>query len=443
MIADKINIIEGYPVLQNKQDFVVGVFTIKQILKFTKYTTRLIVAYDDDGTPIYNNQIQRFVENSRVQKIADFLINDPDATFPTNLVLHIPLNVISSKEDDGEKVEIEIDQKVFREIEKENGDVYISIIDGQHRIKGIEVAIDRLQVEIKTLQRTLRISENIELRSKLDYYIERLEDLKNIKLVVTFFIDKTLEYQAMIFSTINRTQKRVSADLVSSLFGLNADDTPQKTALQVVLSLNGHPKSPFFKRIKLYGGSYSKETSPPLSQATMVSSIVKYISENAREAENDRHKKRKQFLDNKGSKYLPFRLWYANNADEKISDCFFYFFNAIKRIFLKDRISYWEFENKNKATNIFHTTVGYDSLLRIMVDILLENKNIAPEKINFEGYLHNARNLNIGNINRYSFNNRGKKYLYLDISLAIWPPDYVNNPRDKREKELLELEKEG
>jgi len=182
MKTDKINIIEGYPVLQNKQDFVVGVFTIEQILKFTKYTTRLVVAFDDDGTPIYNNQIQRFVENSRVQKIADFLINDPDATFPTNLVLHIPLNVISSKEDDGEKVEIEIDQKVFKEIEKENGDVYISIIDGQHRIKGIEVAIDRLESEISSFQSTLRVSENKDLRSRLDYYRERLDDLKNIKL---------------------------------------------------------------------------------------------------------------------------------------------------------------------------------------------------------------------------------------------------------------------
>ena len=83
----------------------------------------------------------------------------------------------------------------------------------------------------------------------------------------------------MVFSTINRTQKKVSADLVSSLFGLNTGDTPQKTALQIVLSLNGHESSPFYKRIKLYGGSYSKQISPPLSQSAMVNSITKLICE--------------------------------------------------------------------------------------------------------------------------------------------------------------------
>ena len=85
---DSLNehIIQGIPVIQNKQDFIIGVFPIREILTFTKYTSRLIVGYDENEQPIYNNHIQRFVEKSRVEKIADFLINDTDATFPTNIV---------------------------------------------------------------------------------------------------------------------------------------------------------------------------------------------------------------------------------------------------------------------------------------------------------------------------------------------------------------------
>jgi hypothetical protein len=145
---------------------------------------------------------------------------------------------------------------VFNEIQKskneEVADIYVTIIDGQHRIRGIENAINILKNEIKKIRsRGITTDEaKLQLKSK----IERLKDLLDIELVVSYFIDKSLEYQAMIFSTINRTQKRVSQDLVYSLFGLSTNDTPYKTALEVTLALNSHPKSPFYKRIKLYGG---------------------------------------------------------------------------------------------------------------------------------------------------------------------------------------------
>ena len=252
--------IKGFPVSQNGQDFIIGKVSIDYLLKFTRYTARVITGFDDNEQPIYNDHVQRKVEKSRVSKIADFLINDPEATFPTNIVLNIPAVAIAEQRGNNDQVEIIFDDEVIRQIElAKNSDVethvYVTIIDGQHRIRGIEEAIDRLKKE----------ADNNELKKN------RLESLLNIELVVSFFIDKSIEYQAMIFSTINRTQKRVSQDLVSSLFGLTTEDTPYKTALEVVLSLNSHPSSPFYRRIKLYGGDYSKKTfSPPLSQATMI-----------------------------------------------------------------------------------------------------------------------------------------------------------------------------
>ncbi|MEQ3676074.1 MAG: DGQHR domain-containing protein [Dokdonia sp.] len=443
------NIIEAKYVKQNRQDFLIGTFSIKRIFKFTKYTERLIVGFKDNGEPRYNDSIQRSVEKSRVEKIADYLINDPDATFPTNIVLHIPKQIIEEYiKDEKNNVTLKIDEKVFREIQKEKGDVYITIIDGQHRIRGIEVAISRLKGYINDLIKTLKGSEHKELNEKLDYYKERLETLMNIELVVTFFVDKVLEYQAMIFSTINRTQKRVSPSLVYSLFGLDTDDTPQKTALQIVLQLNSHNKSPFYNRIKLYGGSYDKNSNPPLSQATMVKSIVSLISENNREAENDRFRKRKELSKRSESskKFLPFRKYYAIDKDNIISDILFFFFNEVREVFSKQHDSLWNFDADNKPTNILHTTVGYEALLKILEDILKIETNMS--NLNYENaddifrqkYLSKISDLNLNDINRYSFNQRGKKYFYLDMSLAIWPPKSAD---DKRLEELRKLTEEN
>lgn len=439
--------ITGIPVIQNKQDFVIGVFSIRKIFKFTKYTSRLIVGFDENEEPIYNDHIQREVENLRVEKIADFLINDPDATFPTNIVLHIPREAIEKQDEKNNLVELFFKDKVFEEV-KTDRNIYVTIIDGQHRIRGVEVAIERLKTQIEALNKLLLTSKNKELETKFKYYQDRLNDLLNIELVVSFFIDKTLEYQAMIFSTINRTQKRVSQSLVYSLFGLDTDDTPQKTSLQIVLSLNGHKNSPFYKRIKLYGGSYSKDNSPPLSQATMVRSIVNLISENLRESENDRYRSRKELTKrNLGSeRNLPFRLFYAKNQDDKISDIFFYYFKSVEEVFKNAAgKSYWNFsEETKKPENIFQTTVGYEILLKILVEILEENKgNEVADNKKFTIYLKRAKDLKISDITRYSFNNRGKRILYLDLSLSIWPPDYLKNPKDGREKEVSELMKSG
>ena len=90
------------------------------------------------------------METSRVNKIADFLINDPEAMFPTNIVLGIPMSMISSQFSHDGIIEILLDEKVTSQIKLakegyQDADVFITIIDGQHRIRGIEVAIERLQ----------------------------------------------------------------------------------------------------------------------------------------------------------------------------------------------------------------------------------------------------------------------------------------------------------
>lgn len=446
------NKIIGQVVSQNSQEFILGVFTIKQILRFTKYTKRLIVSYDEDERPIYNKQVQREVESSRVDKIADFLINDPLASFPTNIVLGIPKVSIEEQkmlQFDGfnsEFIEITIKESVFEEIKKEDGNVYITIIDGQHRIRGVEIAIKRLQSDIDSLIRTIRVADSPELQKKLQKAQKRLDDLKQIELAVSFFIDPSLEYQAMIFSTINRTQKRVSQNLVNSLFGLDTSDTPQKTALEATLSLNTHPSSPFYKRINLYGGSYAKNQSPPLSQATMIRSIVNLISENAREAENDRFRKRTELLrqSDKSTRFLPFRYFYSRSQDKMIANILFYFYNAVRKTYkTMEGVSYWEINN-NDIYNILQTTVGYEALLKVLCDILEvtqfdKNINLLKNDDFYSMHLNKANSIDFSNKERYPFSTRGRNILYLEMSLLIFPHGtFKNDLRSKKLEELLE-----
>lgn len=431
-------------VKQNNLEFLIGIFSINQILSFTKYTKRLIVAYDEDNQPIYNDEIQRTVESSRVEKIADFLINNPDAIFPTNIVIAIPQVIIESIKDQPDEdkkgnVIITLSKTVFTEIQKQNGDVYLTIIDGQHRIKGIEKAIERLTNNINNISRVLKSSTNPELEIKLNNYSNLLISLREIQLVVTFFIDPTLEFQAMIFSTINRTQKSVPQSLVYSLFGLTSNDSPQKSSLQIVLSLNGYENSPFFNRIKLYGGTYAKNQSPPLTQAMMVKSIIDRICVNMRDAENDRFRKRKDLLKN-GNPELCFRNYYANDRDDFVSDILYAFFTAVKNVFKNEsQKSYWSFEDDTKPTNILQTTVGYQALLELLNQIL--KKEISDEKRDkvetYESYLMKARGINFADQQRYPFTSISKTILFLDMDLKIWMPEDENDPRIIKRDEAL------
>ena len=255
------------------------------------------------------------------------------------------------------------------------------------------------------------ISEKNDEKSK-----QRLFDLLNIELVVSFFIDKSLEYQAMIFSTINRTQKRVSQDLVYSLFGLSSNDTPYKTALEVVLALNGHQKSPFYHRIKLYGGDYDRGMSPPLSQATMIKSIVAFISESLRESENDKYRSRKELRKQTSQKFLPFRNYYANDEDYLISDCLFYYFSTIRDVLGE----FWNYDGYTKPQNILQSTVGFEALMRILCDIL-KKYNISSFSVQvFAPYIEKLKRIDFANIEVFPIATKGKKVLYDEMYKAIF-----------------------
>ena len=414
------NIIKARRVTQNNQEFLLGVFRIKQVREFTKYTERLIVGFkdvEDDNKiydeqsqiiPDYNPQIQRKTNNAKVERIADFLINDATAMFPTNIVIAIPKQVIDSVSDDETGTTIvSLNKIVKEELQKENGDVFLTIIDGQHRIKGVERAIVRLNELIS--------DENEKGNHKK--YSAILDRLMNLELIVTFFIDPILEYQAMIFSTINKTQTKVPENLVFSLFGLTKDDTPQKTSLEVVLALNGIEKSPFYNRVRLVGGSYKRGENIPLSQATMVKTVLFNICKNQRDAEIERTKQREELNSNPNG--LQFRTYYSDNNDKMIVRILYSYFSAVRdTLIYENGKSFWDFDS-TPNTNVLQTNVGFQALMKLLIDIL----RIAPEeqkdkKTFYISYLEKVKALNFidnGEEKRYPFTSKSINILYNDL----------------------------
>lgn len=414
------NLIKARKVVQNNQEFLLGVFKISQVRNFTKYTERLIVGYkdvDDDEkvfddqkqiVPDYNPQIQRKTNNAKVETISDFLITDPTAMFPTNIVIAIPQQVIDEKIEDKEgNTTITLNSIVKDELEKDNGDVFLTIIDGQHRIKGIERAIERLNNSINNPEEIAEIEKNKII----------LHRLLNLQLIVTFFIDPILEYQAMIFSIINKTQTKVPENLVFSLFGLTKDDTPQKTSLEVVLALNGLEKSPFYNRIKLVGGNYKRGENIPLSQATMVKSILFNICKNQREAEIERNKERSELKNNPNN--LPFRNYYSTNNDKMIIRIMYSYFSAVRETLKHTNGKpFWDIDS-TPQTNVLQTNVGYQALMKLLFDILSVAKEEEKDKKTFYvQYLEKVKTLDFvdsGEEKRYPFTSKSIKLLYSDL----------------------------
>ena len=364
--------IETRKVIQNNQGFLLGIFKMENLRKFVKYTERIVIEYENNK-PKYNEEVQRKLSPGKVDGIADFLIYDSDAFFPTNIVLSIPTAAIEQLDESGETTNVYIKDEVLIENRKDNGLIFITIIDGQHRIAGIEKAIKRISDKIRNLENSIRTSIDTEKHeNELRENHLLLRRLLDFEIIATFFIDSRLEYQAMIFSTINRTQTKVSENLVYSLFGLSTADSPQKTSLEIVLALNASETSPFFNRMKLVGASYIRNSIPPLSQATMVKSILYLITPNLKQAEIEKNKTREQLKIIKfPNSFLPFRKFYAYDQDEKIIQIINNYFKAVRDTFVDtDSFSYWNLSN---SFNLLQTTVGYRALLMILEEILLKN----------------------------------------------------------------------
>lgn len=397
-------------VTQNSVDFFAGKITAKELIRIVSVTSRAITGFDDSGQPLYNEYIQRKPNPSRVNSIKQYLLSDEEACFPNNTLISIP-SILLFKEPElvlekNELYELIIDKSKV-DILSLDKPLYLQIFDGQHRFRGLQVAIE-------------------ELRER-DNDPEKLKQLENFEFVVSFFIDAEIEFQAMLFSIINRTPVKVSQDLVYDLFGLTTKDSPQKTALAIVLQLNGlkitdkGEVGPFYKRVRLLANK-EKGFDSPISQGIFVRTILSLISQTPKIAENERTNSRKDFNIGGNEKTI-FRFWYAEDKDNNIYRTLLNYFIAVRQTFVdKNGNSYWDIDQTPE--NALHRTIGFLALINILIRIFLfcfQKKNISIDF--FKEYLIKAKDIKLvdGSGTRpYPYTSKGSNMLKEELERLIF-----------------------
>lgn len=251
--------------------------------------------------------IQRRLNDDRIKEIRQY-VKTRDATFPSSVLVAV------SSED------AQFDEKESVLIIRRH-DKAAKIIDGQHRIKGLEC-----------------------------YEGPRFD------VNVSIFVDMDIQDQAMVFATINLTQTKVNRSLAYDLYAFTKSRSPQRTAHDIVRFLNYREGSPFFRKIKMLGTGSREET---ITQATFVDRLLRYIT---RDPMGDRDVLRRgRRLRTRGydPQSLIFRNWFVNEDDVKIAVVLWNYFSAVESRWPKA----W---NEVFRGNMLNRTNGFRALMRFL-----------------------------------------------------------------------------
>jgi DGQHR domain-containing protein len=276
-----------------------------------------------------NTGIQRRLSEKRVKEIANYT-TDPDATFPTAIILNIDRGACNARI---ENSFLTFDANSFQ----------AEIIDGQHRIFG------------------LRQSE--------------ASNAFELPLVLLF--DLTEEEKAYIFSTINGNQQKVDRSLVYDLFGLSDSRSPYKTAHEIARTMNSDSDSPLKSRLKMLGRMTTGEET--LSQGAFVNYLIDLISKSPQTDLVD-EKKGKQLSDDE--KY-PFRYYYLNKQDEYILKILVNYFRSFAETFDE------EWDNSNKY--MLSRSTGFGGMMIALREIA--EKGLSDKTLTYKYFKEIAEKL--------------------------------------------------
>jgi DGQHR domain-containing protein len=297
-------------------EFALTVMPLSQILSIAIINRRLfdVEKMDTVGGP------QREPSTRRVNEIAEYS-ESSDATFPTPILLAIPEGKYSIQNN---FIELNDNEKVA------------SVVDGQHRLLGLEKSKER----------------------------------DNFVLPVVFILDANEEQKALIFAIINGKQTKVSGSLIFDLFSVVEGRSPFKTAHEIARALNADDSSPFQRRLKMLGKKIegSNET---LSQGTFISHLLPHISSNAMEDFN-RARKNQPFISRANS---VFNKYFIDNKDEIILKILSNLFNAARQNFPEE----WN----DSETYILAKTTGYTGIMRALPEIIHKGNELKDLSFDF------------------------------------------------------------
>lgn len=218
-----------------------------------------------------SKKYERLEKKERVEEIAEFLNKDKHALFPNTIIvtcelINTSLDYESGREADVFKLLGETATTLsFLEEPKELGEqmfLYVPykkksilIIDGQHRLRGLEEA--------------------------------KPDVTDNYEILVSFIVGFSWSVVAKLFYTINYTQKAVNKSLLYHLTGEFSPKLDEITFMhETVRALNEVSQSPLFKRIKMLGTvDYSLPAEDrkkmTISQAFLIDYLLSTISKKA------------------------------------------------------------------------------------------------------------------------------------------------------------------
>jgi DGQHR domain-containing protein len=330
--------------------------------------------------------IQRVINPKRLEEIKQYVRN-VDATFPTGVILAVeevcasltPMPAKSALIDDDKfgiltlsnypDPDNEEDRVLFRQIAR--------IIDGQHRVAGLE-----------------------------DY------TGNNFEINVAIFVGADISDQAGIFSIVNLAQTKVNRSLVYDLFALSQKRSPQKTCHEIVVALDRELKSPFYQRIKRLGVATEGRFGETLSQATVVKALLKYISRNASQDQDALKRGKKLAIAGADElQSLIFRNMFIREEDAQIANIVWNYFDAVRERWPKA----WAATGTGYVLN---RTNGFNALMRFLRPAY-RNFMTTDSNVPTEQFLSLLKKVNIPDdgftTDRYKPGTSGETTLYNDF----------------------------
>lgn len=297
---NSINLIE---INQPIGRFYIGKINSRDLIKIKKIVRRRT-----------ENGPQRDLELERVRAISKYC-EDPDATFPTPIVLSVSSSdIISLEQVSG--------MEDFYTLTYDDSKEFAEILDGQHRVEGI--------------------NQNNHFDTQL---------------MVVIMFDLIAEEKAYVFSTINSNQKKVDKSIIYDLFDVSETRSPAKTCHEIARALNFMEGSAFKNRLKMLGKKEGENQT--LSQGSFVTKMLPLIS---KAPQDDMIALKKGFKIQNDEK-LVLRQYFIDERDDIITKIFLNYFNAVANVFEEE----W-----NDTSSILVKTTGFGALTKSFPDIYRE-----------------------------------------------------------------------
>ncbi len=287
--------------------------------------------------------INRRLSPNRVRQLRSY-VNTHDATFPTSIILAVKSECALYDEENATLHLSAADEAELKRIAK--------IIDGQHRIAGLEA-----------------------LGKEADF-----------ELSVAIFVGSDIATQANIFATVNLAQTKVNRSLAYDLLDYERKRSPQKSAHHIAVALDQIEGSPFLRRIKRLGRATAGREGETLTQAVVVEMLIKLTTSDPM---GDRDTFFRRLKMKKPSQQelerMPFRGLFLDGNEEDITRILLRYFSAVRSRWPNS----WD-DWKNQG-NVLPKTNGFRALMRFLkiayVYVVKGKFGDVPEKREFEEIL--------------------------------------------------------